>query len=188
VADLNLSGLFFLAMRHPEVPVAFLAGSLLLGRAASGLALRRGWAQPPAVLAGCGLALALAVTLVRPLGVFPAGGLDPLVTLRECAVGSLSLARTYEQLNVAMLMPFAFFGTLATRRPAHIVAACLLVSGSVEFLQGTTGGGTCQARDLVHNTLGALLAVLLAVLTQELLARRSDRVSAGRGAGPGSWR
>ena len=117
-----------------------------------------------AVLAACGLALVLAVTLVRPVGHFPAGGLNPLAVVRECGVGGLSLHRTYEKLNVAMLMPFAFFATLATRRPVLVAAVSLLVSGCVEFLQGATGAGTCQVRDLVHNTAGAVLGVLLAVL------------------------
>lgn len=145
----------------------------MFGGAAWWLAPRWGWAQLPAALAGCGLALALAVTVVRPIGIFSAGGLNPLIILRECGIGSLSLARTYEKLNVAMLMPFAFFGTLAMRRPAIIAGSCLLISVSVEFLQGATGGGTCQARDVVHNLAGGVLGVLLAVLTIVAVVRRS---------------
>jgi hypothetical protein len=138
-----------------------------------------------AVLAGCSLALALAVTVVRPIGLFPPGGLDPLIILRECAAGSLSLARTYEKLNVVMLMPFAFFATLATCRPAIIAGSCLVISGSVEFVQGATGGGTCQARDLVHNAAGSVLGVLLAAVALLLWARRSRSITADLGAGPG---
>lgn len=171
--------------------MVFAAGCVLLGLAAWWLAARRCWAQVPAALAGCGLALALAVTVVRPTGLFPAGGLSLLDTARECVVGDLSLTRTYEKLNVAMLVPFAFFGTLATRRPAAIAASCLLISGSAEFVQGATGGGTCQARDLVHNTAGGVLGALLAVALLGLLGlleRRLRRVSADRAAGPGSTR
>lgn len=191
--DVELSDLPYLAAAHPEVPAFFGAGCLLLGGAAWWLALRRGRAPALAALAGCALALALAVTVVRPPGRFPAGGLYPLDTLRECVIGSLSLARTYEKLNVAMLVPFGFFGTLATRRPAVITASCLLISGSLEFVQGATGGGTCQARDLVHNTAGGVLGVLLALVLMVLLGlsgrvqrRRFSEVSADRGADSGS--
>ena len=185
VSDLDLPAILYLTAHHPEVSAAFAAGSLLLGGAAWWLAPRWGWAQLPAALAGCGLALALAVTVVRPIGQFSMGGFNPLVIMRECVVGSLSLARTYEKLNVAMLIPFAFFGTLATRRPVIIATACLLISGAVEFVQGATGGGTCQARDLVHNTAGGVLGVLLAAVALLLLARRSRGITADLGAGPG---
>jgi hypothetical protein len=169
MSDLDLHAILYLIAHHPEVPAAFAAGSLLLGGAAWWLAPRWGWAQLPAALAGCGLALALAVTVVRPIGLFRASGLNPLAVLRECTVGSLSLARTYEKLNLAMLMPFAFFGTMATRRPVIIAMSCLLISGAVEYVQGATGGGTCQARDLVHNTAGGTLGVLLAAVALLLL-------------------
>ncbi|MGH3754505.1 MAG: VanZ family protein [Pseudonocardiaceae bacterium] len=188
MSDLDLHAILYLIAHYPELPAAFAAGSLLFGGAAWWLARRRGWAQVPAALAGCGLALALAVTVVRPIGLFPAGGLNPEAILRECMVGSLSLTRNYEKLNVAMLMPFAFFGTLATRRPAIIAMSSVLISGFVEFVQGATGGGTCQARDVVHNTAGGALGVLLAVVALRLLVRRSRGITADLGAGPGSSR
>lgn len=188
--DVELSDLPYLAAMHPEVPAFFGAGCLLLGGGAWWLALRRGWAPVPAALAGCALALALAVTVIRSPGQFSAGGLVPLDTLRECAAGSLSLARTYEKLNVAMLVPLGFFGTLATRRPAAVAVSCLLLSGLLEFVQGATGGGTCQARDVVHNTMGGVLGVLLAMVLLGLMGRmqRSSAVTVDRGAGPGSSR
>lgn len=184
VSDLDLHAIFYLTAHNPEVPAAFAAGSLLLGGAGWWLAPRWGWARLPAALAGWGLALALAVTVVRSIGLFPAGGLNPLIIVRECVIGSLSLARTYEKLNVAMLVPFAFFATLATRRPVVIAGVCLLISGSVELVQGATGGGTCQARDVVHNIAGSVLGVLLAAVTLALLAWRSRGITTAAGAGP----
>ena len=174
VFDLDLHSILYLTAQYPEIPAAFAAGSLLLSGAAWWLAPRWGWAQVPAALAGCGLALALAVTLVRPAGLFSPSGLNPLIVLRECGLGGLSLARTYEKLNVAMLVPFAFFATLAIRRPAIIVAVCLLISGLVEFVQGATGNGTCQAGDLVHNTAGSVLGAVLAAVTLRLRLRSHD--------------
>ncbi|MGH3907391.1 MAG: VanZ family protein [Pseudonocardiaceae bacterium] len=69
-----------------------------------------------------------------------------------------------------------------------VAASCLLISGFAEYVQGATGGGTCQARDLVHNTAGGVLGALLAVALLELLERWPRRVSADRAAGPGSTR
>jgi hypothetical protein len=186
--DLNPHNLLNVFLHHLEVPAAFVPGSLLLGGAAWGLAPRRGWARVPAVLAGCSLALALAATVVRPLGHFPAGGLNPLTTLRQCALGSLSLVHLYEQLNMVMLLPFALFGTLATCRPVRIAASCMLISGLMEFVQGATGGGECQVRDLVHNTAGGVLGALLAVGVLWLRVRRSRDITADLGVGAGSPR
>ena len=156
--DLDFVGL---AIDHPQVPLAFILGCLLLGALADGVAVRRGWPRLPAVLAACCLALTLAVTLVRTGADYEAAGWGPIGVARVCAVGSFSLSNTYERLNVAMLVPFALFGTLAVRRPAALVVASVLLSGTVEYVQGATGGGTCQLRDMVHNTGGAVLAVAL---------------------------
>ena len=186
--DLNPHNLLNILLHHLEVPAAFIPGAILLGGLAWWLAPRRGWAQVPAMLAGCALALVLALTVVRPFGHFSVGGLNPLTTLRECSVGSLSLKHLYEQLNVAMLVPFGVLGTLATRRPLLIVTSSALVSAFAEFVQGATGGGECQVRDLVHNTAGGFLGVLLAVGILRLRARRSAGIIAEFRVGAGSSR
>lgn len=186
--DLNPHNLLNILLHHLEVPAAFVPGAILLGGLAWWLAPRRGWAQVPAMLAGCALALVLALTVVRPFGHFSVGGLNPLTTLRECSVGSLSLTHLYEQLNVAMLVPFGILGTLATRRPLLIVTSSALVSGFAEFVQGATGGGECQLRDLVHNTAGGVLGALLAVGILRLRARRSSGITAELEVGAGSSR
>ncbi|MDT7595076.1 MAG: hypothetical protein QOJ06_622 [Pseudonocardiales bacterium] len=186
--DLNPHNLLNILLHHLEVPAAFIPGAIVLGGLAWWLAPRRGWAQVPATLAGCALALVLALTVVRPFGHFSVGGLNPLTTLRECSVGNLSLTHLYEQLNVVMLVPFALFGTLATRRPLLIVTSSALVSGFAEFVQGATGGGECQVRDLVHNTVGGVLGALLAVGILRLRSRRLSGITAELGVGAGSSR
>ena len=186
--DLNPHNRLNILLHHLEVPAAFIPGAVLLGGLAWWLAPRRGWAQVPAMLAGCALALVLALTVVRPFGHFTVGGLNPLTTLRECSVGSLSLAHLYEQLNVAMLVPFGILGMLATRRPLLIVTSSAMVSGFAEFVQGATGGGECQIRDLVHNTVGGVLGVLLAVWILRLRARQSSGITEELGVGAGSSR
>ena len=186
--DLNYHNLINIFLHHLEVPAGFVPGALLLGGAAWWLAPRRGWDRKPAVLAGCGLALALALTVVRPFGHFPTGGLSPLATLRVCTVGTFSLAHLYEELNVVMLVPYAIFGTLATRRPLLTAVSSMLVSGCIEYVQGATGGGECQLRDIAHNTLGGVLGVLIAVLVLRLRARQSPEITASVPAGSGSPR
>ncbi|MGH3870210.1 MAG: VanZ family protein [Pseudonocardiaceae bacterium] len=177
MSDLNLHNILYLMAFYPELPLAFAAGSLLLGGTGWWVAPRWGWAQAPTALAGCSLALVLAATLVRPIGMFPPGGLNPVAVVRECVVGSLSLARTYEKLNVLLLMPFAFFATLATRRPVIVAACCLLATGAVELLQGATGSGACQLRDVLHNIGGGVIGVLLAVMTLRFLLRRPPGIT-----------
>jgi hypothetical protein len=186
--DLNYHNLINIFLHHLEVPVSFLPGALLLGGTAWWWASRQGWDRKYAVFAGCGLALALALTVVRPLGQFPAGGLSPLATLRVCTVGSFSLAEPYQELNVLMLVPFAIFGTLAMRRPLLVAIFSMLVSASIEYVQGATGGGECQFRDIAHNTLGGVLAVLITVLVLRLRAKQSPEINAGVAAGSGSPR
>lgn len=186
--DLNYHNLINIFLHHLEVPASFIPGSLLLGGVAWWWAPRQGWNRKFAVLAGCSLALALALTVARPFGHFPAGGLSPLATLRVCTVGSISLAHLYEELNVLMLVPFAIFGALATRRPLLIAVSSMLISASIEYVQGATGGGECQVRDIVHNTLGGVLGVLVAVIVLRLRARQTDEITPSVAAGSGSSR
>ena len=186
--DFNPHNLLNILLHHLEVPAAFIPGALLLGGAAWWLAPLQRWSRVPAVLAGCSLALALALTVARPFGHFGAGGINPVATLRLCTVGTLSLAHLYEQLNVLMLVPFAIFGTLAIRRPVLIATSCMLVSAFAEFVQAATGGGQCQVRDVVHNTLGGVVGVLVAMGVRWLQARQSGEITATVGAGSGSSR
>jgi VanZ like family len=186
--DLNYHNLINIFLHHLEVPASFVPGSLLLGGAAWWWAPRQGWDRKFAVLAGCAMALALALTVVRPFGHFPTGGLSPLGTLRVCTVGSFSLVHLYEELNVVMLVPFAIFGTLATRRPMLVASSSMLASGFIEYVQGATGGGECQLRDIAHNTLGGVLGVLIAVLVLRLRTRQPDEITASVPAGSGSPR
>lgn len=135
--------------------------ALVLGCAAAGaagLVLARwcGWRRLPAVLAGCGLALALAVTLARP-GVL---GVTTLHPLQLCVLNDFSLIGSLARLNFLMLGPFAFFGTLATRKPGVVLLACAAVSGDVELAQAVTAVGVCEAQDFYNNTIGAVFAVL----------------------------
>jgi hypothetical protein len=148
-----------LILHKPGVLAAVLGGFVLLGLLAWGLASALHWYRLPAVLAGGGLALALAVTLVRSGGHLPQGVGDPLAL---CMRDSFSLHGGLPVLNFAMLMPLAFFATLATRRPISVTLCCALLSAGIEVTQALTGLGICQKQDFLNNTAGALLAALVA--------------------------
>ena len=150
-----------LVLSQPEAVAALFAGSVFLGTVGFVVARRRGWAVVPAVLAGCGLALALAVTLARPGGSFSVATTDPI---GMCVGNEFSLTGSLERLNLVMLAPFAFFATLATRRPWAVFGVSAAFSGAVEFMQALTAIGVCEAQDFYNNTVGASLAVLVAWL------------------------
>ena len=150
-----------LVLSRPEAVAALFAGSVLLGAVGFVVARRRGWAALPAVLAGCGLALALAVTLARPGGSFSVATTDPI---GMCVANEFSVAGSLARLNLVMLAPFAFFATLATRRPLAVLGVSAAFSGAVEFVQALTAIGVCEAQDFVNNTVGASVAVVVAWL------------------------
>jgi VanZ family protein len=143
---------------RPGVFAAEVFGTVILGVLAWLLAGRLGWFRWAAVLAAAGLAMALAVTLVRHGGHLPTGE-DPLY---RCVSGKFSLRSETSQLNFLMLMPFAFFGTVATRRPFSIAICAALLSAGIEITQALTGLGVCDKQDFLNNTIGALIAVALA--------------------------
>lgn len=162
-------GLAETILRQPGVLAAIVVGSLVLGTLGALLASWRGWAKAPAALAGCGVALALGVTLVR-------SGFDPTRAgirhpLAACLRDSFSLDGGLQLLNFAMLMPVAFFGTLATRRPIATLLCCALLSGGIEVVQSMTGVGICQKQDFLNNSIGALPAAGVAWVLLALLGR-----------------
>lgn len=159
-----------LVLSQPEAVAALFAGSVLLGTVGFVVARWRGWPVVPSVLAGCGLALALAVTLARPGGSFTPVTTDPI---GMCVGNEFSLTGSLPRLNLVMLAPFAFFATLATRRPFAVLGVAAAFSGAVELVQALTAIGVCEAQDFINNTVGASLAVLLAWLFTTAAPARS---------------
>jgi hypothetical protein len=159
-------------MGQPGVLTAFVLFSALFGLGMWLLAQVLGWRRLPATLAAVGLALAVAVTLARSGGHLPEPGTNPVAL---CIRDRFSLQGGLQMLNFVMLMPFAFFATLATRKPVWMMAASALISGGIEITQAWTGLGVCQKQDFLNNTIGAVVAAGLAwvVLT---LASRDERV------------
>jgi VanZ family protein len=157
---------------QPGVLAAFLLFCALSGVGTWLVAGNLGWRRLPATLAAVGLSLAVAVTLVRPGGHLPDAGANP-VSL--CLHDHFSLHGGLQVLNVLMLVPFAFFGTLATRRPITVAVVSVVLSAGIELTQAWTGLGVCQKQDWLNNSVGAVLAVSAAWLLTVLLDNRGDR-------------
>jgi hypothetical protein len=147
-----------LILSQPRVLAALLFGCLVAGAVALAVAQWLGWRRAPAALAACGLVLAVAVTLARP------GVLAVSLGHPSCVPNEFSLTDPLERLNFLMLVPFAFFATLATRRPLGVLLVSGFFSGGVEVVQAVTDVGVCEAQDFYNNTIGAILAVVVAWL------------------------
>ena len=155
---------------QPGVLAAFVLFCALFGVGTWLVADSLGWRRLPAVLAAGGLALAVAVTLVRSGGHWPDFTVNPVAL---CLRDGVSLTGGLAVLNVAMLMPFAFFATLATRRPIVVMITSAVLSAGIEITQAYTGLGICQTQDFLNNTIGAILAAGLAWLVMSLLGRHT---------------
>ncbi|MCS7478860.1 VanZ family protein [Umezawaea endophytica] len=169
-------------LNQPLVVLALVLGCSTAGLVALAVAKWRGWRKLPAVLAGCGLAMALAVTLARP-ELVRYSLFDPIYF--PCVLNDFSLADSLARLNFLMLTPFAFFGTLATRRPVPVLLASAAVSGFVELFQTVTSVGSCEAQDFYNNVVGAACAVALAWLVNRVLLDRGPAPVAERESSTG---
>ncbi|MTD16990.1 hypothetical protein GIS00_23935 [Nakamurella sp. YIM 132087] len=84
--------------------------------------------------------------------------------------------------NVIMFVPLGLFGALAVPRMQWLVwPACTALSGVIETLQALLLPGRYgMVEDVVVNSLGALIGVLLAVPVLVSRRRRYRRAAAGR--------
>ncbi len=156
----------------PVVMAALLIGGTGASTAALVLARRRGWRLIPAVLAGFGLTLILAMTVVRPprpqyqeLG--PAAATTPFCRID----GFAPFADQNAILNLWLFVPFAFFATLATGRAVTVLGVSVVLTGAIELTQPITGIGVCQTQDFGNNALGAALGVAAGWLCGTVLRR-----------------
>ncbi|RZS30318.1 VanZ like protein [Herbihabitans rhizosphaerae] len=167
---------------QPGVLPTLIGSGVGFGAVAWFAADRFGWARGPSLIAAVGLALALSVTLAR-FGVNP---VHPRQMIDGCRANTFSLSGAQQLLNFAMLVPFGFFGTLATRRGIPVLLISTGVSALIEVLQGATGVGVCEAQDLFNNTAGAAVAVLNAVALRRTISFHRNRMRYGRhAAAPG---
>jgi hypothetical protein len=155
-------------LNQPGVLAAFILLCALFGVGTWLVARRLGWHRLFATLAAVGLSLAIAVTLVRPGGHLPNPSASPV---SMCLHDQFSLHGGLQVLNLLMLTPFAFFGTLATRRPITLAVVSALLSAGIELTQAWTGLGICEKQDFLNNTFGAIIAAAVAWLLLAILGR-----------------
>ncbi|WP_182542924.1 VanZ family protein [Halosaccharopolyspora lacisalsi] len=154
-----------------SVLVIFAVGAVLLGSAAWLLAVRRGWARAPAVLAGVSLALAVAVTQGRQP--FQFGGLN----FSACSLTSGGAGISEAGLNFAMLMPLGLFAAVATGRIVGPALVCVAVSVVFEVAQGMFDTGFCVGQDALINSVGGACAALVGGLVARHWFRRSKHAT-----------
>lgn len=156
----------------------------LAGSAAIGWLRRRGSSTTAAVLAAFGFGLAVVVTVWLTLTpIMPAGQapriaiLDPI----EGAWGWDAIAWRPVIDNVALFVPLGAFAAAAwPRRPLVLVwFGCVAMSVAVETLQYLIPiGRVANAADVIANATGALIGLLVAVVTRSRAGPR--RTSASR--------
>ena len=162
------------ALSNPLIAAGVLVGTVVLGAAGLLAARRWGWRPVPSVLAGISLGVVLGVTMSRTrpdwMHVYAVEG--PF-----CHLTGFSMVGGSELMNVLLFMPLAFFAVLATRRPLPVAVAAVGLSVLIELVQSWTERGVCETRDLLNNSVGAVVAVGVAALLRSLT---DDRVSPGR--------
>ena len=98
-----------------------------------------------------------------------------------CAVqAQIFTAGSLDLPNVMLLLPAALFTALWSRRLLPVFAAATGLSALIEVTQGALPlGRSCDTDDLIANTIGAGIGVLLAVVVS-LLQRRRPRTDEER--------
>lgn len=167
-------------------PALTLVAAIAVALAAHGPVARLlGW--PRWHTLGALLGLAAIVTLTIPPGPGGAPGGPDVGLVDDCAAALFDPAALWQGLtattqrgervgNVLMFVPLTFFATLASRRPALVAAAGVLLPIPIEFTQAFTNGGRdCVGYDWVNNAIGAVIGTL----TAALILRYSRRSGAG---------
>jgi hypothetical protein len=133
------------------------------------------------------LTAALAFTLTPdgnepPIGLSPCipNGLDDLIfNIFHTGGGPAA-----DALNVLLLIPLTTSLVIASRRPAIAVAVSILLPVGIELTQTVVPGRYCAISDIVTNSTGGLLGVLVGFLATRLLRRRNRPARPGGALAP----
>jgi hypothetical protein len=119
------------------------------------------WASVPGALAGGALAAAVSLTVFRD-----SPQVWHLAGLRTCAVTAPNLLTGDGVSNLVLFAPAAFLAVLAIGRPGLVTAGVVTISLTVEATQAIHAVGVCDSSDALLNSLGGLVAALLASLAR----------------------
>lgn len=157
----------FLVSVHDLVEPTFIVATLLSALLGFVLLGRRRGRGALMWLAAASLVGALLLALV-PSGDAPAREL--------CSVGFSwpSWGAVASSANIMLLLPATLFAALALRRPLLAFGAGVATSALIELVQAVTPalGRACDTDDVWMNSLGALVAALLAAGVLAVRARR----------------
>lgn len=157
----------FLIDHAAFVPVGFWIAVLLI-TALTWLLHRRGARTTLLVLAAVAFVAGIALTMYPPDG--------PPLTF--CTVQfSVPFEGIDTLANVALFLPGALLLAVAVGRPLPVAAAVSGLSAVIELTQATVPaiGRSCDTNDWFMNTIGALLAAILAAGILGVERRRGDR-------------
>jgi hypothetical protein len=160
----------FLVNNSAAVPIAFWLAVLV--SAIVGWALTRfAWRLALVLVSGAALLGVLLLTMS------PSSG-EPEAF---CAVQfSIPFQGIDTLANLAMMLPLALFGALATRRPVAVFAAASGLSALIELVQALVAalGRACDTDDWFMNSIGAALGAIIAAGVLVLDAGRRTRAAA----------
>jgi VanZ like family len=166
-------------------------GGLLVGW---WVADRLGWRRFGTTLAIVGLGSALVATFVSRIGYY-----DFHLNWRainDCVGGiTASWVDPEGVLNLLLLVPFGVGMMLATRSLSLAVTNVAVTAVGIELAQAVSGLGVCQRGDMVRNSVGGLIAVLVTFLVTRPFTHsppvsppgRADSVR-GRAEASSTWR
>lgn len=132
----------------------------------------------------CGYCLLLlhATVFSRSTGQFPKYSLCPFYSYYDIAKGNYSL---FPQvlMNVLLFIPVGFFvkGTFSRWNWEWILVVGAIISIIIEILQFLLRRGVAELDDIIHNTLGCALGILLYEITRstkDFLKRNHQHLSA----------
>ena len=91
---------------------------------------------------------------------------------------SLYFNGTETLLNIAAFVPLGLFLRLPAEKPKFVLHAliCLLVSLAFEAAQYALMLGTTDLTDLITNTLGGVLGILLCAALERILGKKAKKI------------
>jgi glycopeptide antibiotics resistance protein len=96
--------------------------------------------------------------------------LVPLYSYREVVKGNLEAFRTVI-LNVGLFIPFGYFLFSFGKRKRRAIIISFIFSAGIELIQFLTGRGLCEVDDVISNTIGAVIGIVISATLKDRFSR-----------------